>query len=227
MEFFSGPWENYVEKIERGWKEVIKEEDLVLIAGDISWASKLEDALVDLHWIDKLPGRKLMIKGNHDYWWGSKGKIEKSLPSSIQVIQNDSWEETGLGVAGTRLWDTQEYHFDDIVEIAHNPRASRKQKDTAQDEKIFARELLRLEASLESLSSSVKKKIVMTHYPPIGADLKASKTSSLLEKHKVDICIFGHLHNVKKGKGLFGEKRGVQYLLTSCDFLSFKPYLLL
>ncbi len=227
MEFFAGAWENYVEKIQKGWEKVVGKEDLVLIAGDISWACKLEKALIDLEWIGKLPGRKLMVKGNHDYWWTNKNKIKGSLPSSIEVLQNDSWEEGDIGVAGSRLWDTQEFHFDSIVEKVHNPRAFRREKELNQDEKIFVRELMRLEKSLKSLSFKAKRRIVMTHYPPIGVDLKPSRASSLLEKYEVDICIFGHLHNVKKNRKLFGKKGRVSYFLTSCDFLSFEPLLLL
>jgi len=227
MDFFKGAWTGYVKKIEEGWKNHIQEKDLVLIAGDISWAKKMEGVLVDLEWIDKLPGKKLLIKGNHDYWWPSQSKMEEKIPSSMRALYQDIYYENQIAIAGTRLWDTKEFHFDNCVEMAHNPRATRKPKDLEHDEKIFSKELQRMEAILKNFPKEAKLRIFMTHYPPISADLKDSKAAKMLEKYQVDCCVFGHLHNVKKGLKLFGEKNGVKYFLTSCDFLDFKPLLIM
>lgn len=226
MEFFGGPWVHYVQKIEEGWRKAVQAEDLVLIAGDISWAFHLEDALIDLQWIDKLPGKKVLIQGNHDSWWSSKAKMEKLLPPSLSLIYRDSIHLQEVAIAGSRLWDSSEYHFDEYVALAHNPRASRSKKDLIHDEKVFSRELSRLEASLKSMASSAKVRIAMTHYPPIGANLKDSRVSRLFQKYGIQVCVFGHLHNVKRGVSLFGEKEGIRYLLTSCDFLDFQPLLI-
>lgn len=225
MDFFGAPWIDYTEKIQHHWKENIQAEDLVLIAGDISWAMRIEDAIPDLQWIDQLPGTKLLLRGNHDYWWTSLSKVEKILPSSIHLIQNNSfsWEDVAIG--GGRLWDTPEYNFNTYVEYVENPRAKAitpAEKESVDDQKIFLREMARLEMSLKSLKSSAKYRIAMTHYPPIGPDLKPSMASALLEKYQINLCVFGHLHNLKKVP-LFGEKNGIRYLLTSCDYIDFLP----
>lgn len=225
MEVFGPSWTNYAEKIKAGWIEHIKEEDLVLIPGDISWGMRLEEALVDLKWIDALPGTKLIIKGNHDYWWGSASKLRQIMPPSIHFIQNDTFDWNDVTIGGSRLWDTVEYTFASFIEFRENPYEKKKEapEPVEESEKIFARELERLKMSLSKLSPKAKTRIALTHYPPIGADLKDSKASRLLEEYKIDICVFGHLHNVRKGVDMFGEKNGVRYLFTSCDYLDFIP----
>lgn len=241
MSAFGEPWIDYTEKIEKHWKELVQPDDLVLIAGDISWAMRLEDALPDLNWIHSLPGTKVMIRGNHDFWWNSLSQMSKVMPSSIHVIQNNTytWNDPKVGIVsigGARLWDSSEYNFGDIIDYVSNPRSrtildgtidSISHAQIVESEKIFERELNRLEMSLRCLNQKEGiKRIVMTHYPPIGLDLKSSRASLLLEKYKVDVCVFGHLHNVKRNlKDLFGEKNGVRYMLTACDYLNFIPKL--
>lgn len=222
MDVFGPEWINYSEKIKENWLASIVPEDLVLIPGDISWAKTLEEARVDLEWIDSLPGTKILIKGNHDYWWGSLSKVQQALPKSIQVIQNNAIRFGSFSVGGARLWDTDEYAFNPYIEMRTSPVLSR-QDEKPDQEKIFKRELERLELSLKALDQKADARIVMTHYPPISADLQPSKASALLEKYRVNICVFGHLHSVKKNMELFGVKNGVRYALTSCDWLDFKP----
>lgn len=229
MDFFGAPWIDYTNKIQKEWLARIKAEDLVLLAGDTSWALHLADAALDLNWIHELPGTKVLIKGNHDYWWTSLSKIEKILPPSMHLIQNNvfNWNEYSIG--GARLWDTNEYNFNTYIEFKENPRAKKLAENVENPEesqRIFLRELGRLELSLKALDPQATKRIVMTHYPPISADLKESSTSILLEKYHVDTCVFGHLHNVKTQDPLFGEKNGVHYYLTSCDYLDFIPKLI-
>jgi uncharacterized protein len=229
MDFFGVPWIDYTNKIQKEWLARIKAEDLVLLAGDTSWALHLTDAAVDLNWIHELPGTKVLIKGNHDYWWTSLSKIEKILPPSMHLIQNNvfNWKEYSIG--GTRLWDTKEYNFNSYIEFKENPRA-KKLTETVENpeesQRIFQRELNRLELSLKALNPQAAKRIIMTHYPPISAELKESEASVLLEKYKVNTCVFGHLHNVKTQEPLFGEKNGIRYFLTSCDYLDFIPKLI-
>lgn len=228
MEAFGPLWQNYTQKIETEWRKRIKDEDLVLIPGDISWASHLEEALVDLEWIHRLPGTKLIIRGNHDYWWPSPTKLKASLPPSIHFIQNNVFNWKDLTIGGARLWDSEEYNFSRYIQFQENPRAQKKTQEEfeAQKEmnkKIFERELQRLELSLKQLNPQASTRIALTHYPPIGADLKPSRASLLLEKYQVQICIFGHLHNLKKDLPLFGEARGIRYILSSCDYLDFIP----
>jgi predicted phosphohydrolase len=222
MDIFGKEWVGWTQKIEENWKAKITKDDLVLIAGDISWAMRIEEAIPDLEWIDSLPGTKVMIRGNHDYWWQSKSKVEKILPPSIRIIQNNAFDWNDVSIAGARLWDTPEFNFNEFVLVKEGkePPAPSGNEDK---EKIYARELGRLETSLQKLNKSAKTKICMTHYPPIGADLAPSRVSQLLEKYGVECCVFGHLHSLREGIELFGEKRGVRYLLTSCDYLSFDP----
>ena len=228
MEIFGPLWHGYIKRIETHWKECVKEEDLVLVPGDICWATKLEEATIDLAWIDALPGTKVMVKGNHDYWWGSKKKMLEMLPPSIHIIYNDAfvWNDVALG--GTRLWDTEEYNFNAFIHFQENPKArikteEEREKERIVAEKIFARELERLRLSLSQLNPKAKRRIALTHYPPIGANMQPSLASKILEEFKIDVCVFGHLHNLKKDQHLFGEARGVHYHLTSCDYLDFKP----
>lgn len=226
MDVFGEPWTNYTEKIKKNWLENIGPDDLVLIPGDISWAMKLEEARPDLEWIHQLPGTKVILRGNHDFWWTSIKQIEAILPPSIHLIQNNTCHWKDFSIAGARLWDTPEYRFNTFINYMENPRAKKladEEDRSAEAEKIFQRELGRLELSLKEMAKKDTLRIAMTHYPPIGADLAPSQTSALLEKYKVKICAFGHLHNVRKGALPFGEKNGIRYCLTSADYLDFMP----
>lgn len=217
-------WFNYTQRIEDSWRSLVTPGDLVLIAGDISWSKSEVDALKDLLWLDELPGTKLLMRGNHDYWWSSLSKVKKMLPRSIKAIQNDSFEWEGFSIGGSRLWDTDEYNFSAYIDTIDNPKAKKivTQENPEEQEKIFLRELHRLELSLQTLKLSCKK-IAMTHYPPIGPNALPSRSSTLLEKYGVEICVFGHLHNVKKEPPLFGVVNGVHYFLTAADYLNFIP----
>jgi predicted phosphohydrolase len=227
MEVFGPLWDNYTQKMQDNWKRLIRDDDLVLIPGDISWAMRLEEALIDLTWLDKLPGTKVLIKGNHDYWWDSLSKLSKSMPPSLHCIHNNVFVWNGVAIGGTRLWDTPEYSFEDYIHFQKNERQkvktiSQEEEKTAA-EKIFARELQRLELSLSQMPKDAILRIALTHYPPIDATLQPSRTSQILENHKIDFCVFGHLHSIDKTKPMFGKIRGVEYILSSCDYLDFVP----
>lgn len=227
MEAFGPSWQKYAEKIETNWKQMIAPNDLVLIAGDISWAMQLQQALIDLQWIDQLPGTKLILRGNHDYWWSSSAKLSKVMPPSIHFIHNNTFIWNEIAIGGTRLWDTPEYSFNQYIEFQENPRRRVKTseeltREKEEEERIFVRELERLKLSLSQLPKN-KLRIAMTHYPPIGADLSPSRASHILESFQIDYCVFGHLHNVRRGTLHFGKARGVNYLFTSCDYLDFIP----
>jgi predicted phosphohydrolase len=226
MHVFGPQWQGYTEKIEQHWRSLIAPEDLVLIPGDISWAMHVEEAKPDLEWIGRMPGTKVMIKGNHDYWWSSLSKLKSILPPSCHLIQNNSWTWQEISIAGTRLWDVPGLKFNDVIDFKENDRAKplTESDHSSESQKIYQRELGRLEVSLKSMNPLSKKRIVMTHYPPIGPALQETEASRLLEKYRVDICVFGHLHNVKPGLQLFGTHHGVTYYLTACDYLAdFKP----
>jgi uncharacterized protein len=229
MDIFGPQWEKHAEKIAKSWKELIHEEDLVLIPGDLSWAMRLEEVVPDLQWVHDLPGTKVMIKGNHDYWWGSLNKLAPILPPSIHLIQNNVFNWKGISVGGARLWDTPEYSFGSFVEYRENPKAKNSEVLIQEEfnQKLFDRELQRLQISLALLDKEAKVKIAMTHYPPIGADLKPSRAAQILEQHGVTVCVFGHLHNLNTSEPLFGEARGIRYVLTSCDYIRFQPVIIL
>lgn len=225
MEIFGKEWENHAEQIASHWKALVHPDDLVLIPGDISWAMRIEDAINDLQWIDQLPGTKVMIKGNHDFWWGSLKKVLSHLPPSIHVIQNQAFHWKGVAIGGARLWDTPEYSFSKFVEFRENPKEKQVEEIVQEElnQKIFDRELERLKLSLQNFQKDSQIRIAMTHYPPIGPDLAPSRASQILENHGVQICVFGHLHALEKGVSLFGEKNGIRYILASADYIRFQP----
>lgn len=232
MEAFGPAWKDYAKRIKENWEKVVQSEDLVLVPGDISWAMKAEDALPDLDFLDALPGEKLIIRGNHDYWWPSSQKLKGLLPPSIHFIHNSAfaWRDAAFG--GARLWDTYEYSFDPYIEFVENPLARKKSREELarekeEGEKIFQRELERLRLSLEKMNPKAKHRIALTHYPPIGADLRPSRASAILEDFQIEICVFGHLHNVREGSLPFGTARGVQYIFASADYLGFAPIMVL
>ena len=169
-------------------------------------------------------GEKLIIRGNHDYWWPTNTKLKGLLPPSIHFIHNTAFQWNGIAFGGTRLWDSREYNFSEFIEFVENPLQKTKESPSPEEtERIFVRELERLKLSLSKMDPKAKVKIALTHYPPIGNDLKPSRAAALLEDFGIDICVFGHLHNVREGALPFGQARGVRYLLTSADYLSFTP----
>lgn len=206
MGVFGETWEKHYQKIYENWCNTIKPEDLVLIPGDISWARTLEEAEYDFDFIDELPGKKVFIKGNHDYWWQGITKMRNILPESIYLIQNDFIELPGIIIAGSRGW---------VVPNSH--------EFTEHDKKIFQRELLRLELSLNKIEKTGGVLIVMLHYMPVNEKHEKNQLIELLIEKKVDICIYGHLHDEAHQIRLDGVKWGMRFKLVSADFLQFKP----
>jgi uncharacterized protein len=223
MEIFGPAWEKYMQKIEENWKKAVAPSDLVLVAGDLSWAMRLKEAMPDLMWLDKLPGTKVIIKGNHDYWWNSISKLREILPPSIHAIQNDVfiWQDYAIG--GARLWDTPEYNFDELIHFYQSYSKTQMPNPEYDGDKIFQRELERLRTSLAQIPKNAKHKIALTHYPPIGINLTPSKASAILEEFQIQAAIFGHLHSLKDKRIHWGERNGIRYFLTSCDVVDFKP----
>lgn len=201
-------WGKHTEKIEKHWNEVVSKDDLVLIAGDISWAKHLDEAMPDFEWIDSLPGTKVMIKGNHDYWWQAISKLRDALPESIHALQHDAFHWNDVTIGGTKLCDFPEYTFD----FAPEP-----------DPKVYERELKRLRMSLEQLDPKANLRIAMTHYPPLGFEMESTKSTAVFEEFGLDMVVFGHLHGMETDKQFFGKKNGIEYIFTACDYLHFKP----
>lgn len=212
MDIFGGNWENYTEKIKTNWQSLVGEDDIVLIAGDISWAMKLEEAITDLEWIDSLPGKKIIIKGNHEYWWKSISAVRNILPNSICAIQNDCIKIGSFIFCGTRGWTV--------------PETNKPLSD--EDEKIYKREVERLKltlASMEQIRCDDDKVIAMIHYPPYTFDKKETEFTKLFDEHKVDYVVFGHLHGKVKCDKLV-MINNVNYYFTSCDHIDMTPILL-
>jgi predicted phosphohydrolase len=227
MDVFGAQWESHAERIAAAWRETVRPEDIVLVAGDISWAMKLEDAQADLDWIAALPGEKVFIKGNHDYWWNSLGKVRQAGGAGMHFIQNDCVRLGALAIGGTRMWDFPSVRWPGTVAVEEekSPAEKNANKERGEDaEKIRERELNRLRLSLQALKDAPLK-IAMTHFPPVGSDGQPTEITSLIAEYGIDLCVYGHLHAIKPDPlpGTDCEIAGVRYLLTSCDWLGFRP----
>jgi len=207
MDVFGG-WGNYVERIRKNWKEIVSPDDTVLLAGDISWGMKLSETIDDFRFIDSLPGKKIILKGNHDYWWDTKTKIDnffaKNGISDISVLYNNAYLVDGIAVCGTRGW-----FFD-----AHG----------TQDEKVIAREAGRLKMSAEAAKKLEGELIVFLHYPPVFGGKECPEIMNVLLEYNVKKCYYGHLHG-KNAHSLatVGNYKGIEFKLISCDYTQFKP----
>jgi len=209
MDIFGAGWENHWERIVTDWKSKVTPEDIVLIPGDISWGMKVSEAVPDLNLIKALPGKKVIIRGNHDYWWESISEVRSLLDENMWALQNDSIRIDNVVMCGTRGWAVPEKEF--------------KTKD---DEKIFRRELIRMELALQDLTKKRQEGdtcIAMIHYPPFNAKLLPSEFTRLFEQYGIHKVVYGHLH----GKGCrackYLEQNGIQYYLTSCDLIGMTP----
>ena len=212
MDVFGGNWEGYTDKIKEKWKAKVSEEDVVLIAGDISWAMKLEEVSDDLAWIDELPGKKIIIKGNHEYWWKSISAVREILPDSMLAIQNDALKIGKFVFCGTRGWTVPE----------------EKKELSDEDMKIFKREVERLKLTLTYANSLLEEGdtlVSMIHYPPFGSDKADTEFTKLFEEFGVDTVVFGHIHG-KTNCPLVWNKNGVKYYFTSTDHIDNDPVLL-
>ena len=210
MDVFGDGWQNYIDKIKENWQIKIKEDDLVLVAGDISWALKLEDAVADLNFLGTLNGTKIIIKGNHELWWSSLKKVREILPKSVIALQNDSYKIENVIICGTRGWASREIN----------------KPYTKEDEKIYAREVIRLELTLKDMEKKRKegdKVVCMFHFPPFNSRHDDNEFTALFEKYKVNAVVFGHLHGKDARMEKMFVKNGVKYYLTSTDQINHDP----
>lgn len=208
MDIFGSGWEGHPELFFRRWRETVREDDLVLIPGDISWAMHLEDALMDLRAIAELPGTKVMLRGNHDYWWPSISRLRGVLPAGMHAIQNDALALNGVVIAGTRGW---------VCPGTHG--------FTEQDEKVYKREVERLKLSLsaaERLEGDYR--VVMLHFPPTNSRLEPSGFTELIKEAAPDALVFGHVHGEQVG--ILRQLDGVDVHFVAADALGFTPKLL-
>ncbi|HHV32524.1 MAG TPA: serine/threonine protein phosphatase [Clostridiales bacterium] len=209
MDVFEG-WKNYTEKLAHNWRSIVGEEDTVVIAGDVSWAMKLEEAQKDFAYIHALPGKKLIIKGNHDYWWSTRKKIETFLTAngfhSIQIVHNNAVSVGNVAVCGSRGW-------------LYNG-------ETEEDKKIVNREVGRLNASIDEAVRLGKEPIVFLHYPPVYDVFQCDEILQVLKQRGIQKCYFGHIHGSQAAKrAVVGEYEGIKMHLISCDHVGFTPVL--
>ncbi len=210
MEVFGEHWDKHYEKIKEDWLIKVKPEDTVILPGDISWAISFEGANSDLAWLDQLPGKKIIFKGNHDFWWVSLTKMEGKY-ESIAFIHNTFGIYKNFGICGTRGWVCPGEVF------------------TEDDEKIYKRELLRLELSIRQARAAGYNDIIgVLHFPPTNEKKEPSGFTDIFEKNEIKQVVYGHIHGKSNFRNaLKGNYHGVDYQLTSCDYLDFKLHLLM
>lgn len=207
MDVFKG-WENHTEKIQSNWRKVVDEDDTVVIAGDISWSMSLQSAAPDFEFINSLPGKKLIIKGNHDYWWDTLSKINRFLSengfNTVKIIHNSAERYGNYAVCGTRGW-----FF-----------------DAEGNRKILLREAGRLEMSLKAAEKDGLEPLVFLHYPPVCNGYRCSEIIDVLKAHNVKYCYFGHLHGRAAQTAFEGNFEGINFRLISCDHIGFAPVII-
>jgi hypothetical protein len=209
MDVFGENWNDHYIKIWLNWTKTVKQEDTVLIPGDISWALKLQEAVYDFDFLEKLPGKKILCKGNHDYWWQSLKKMNNFVSEKISFLQNNCIIlNNEIVLCGTRGW------------VCPNDINFKKH-----DEKIYNRELIRLENSLKKAPRD-KKIIVMMHYPPVNDKKEKSRFIEIMESYAVKKCIYGHLHGYSTKMRIEGKYWDINFNLVSADYLEFKPKLI-
>lgn len=208
MDIFSG-WQDYVGRLEKNWRAIVSETDTVVIAGDISWAMKLEDTKADFTFLNSLPGRKLLLKGNHDYWWSTRKKIEDYLAANgfhtMEIVFNSAVNLDTISVCGSRGW------FYDAESDA--------------DKKVLNREVGRLQTSIAMAETSGLEPVVFLHYPPVYGDEVCEEILSVLKEHGIRRCYYGHIHGMACKKAVTGLFEGIDFQLISCDYTGFRPVL--
>lgn len=207
MDSFPG-WNDYVARLGNNWNSIVKEEDTVVIAGDISWAMNFDELYEDFSFLNDLTGKKIIVKGNHDYWWNTLSKMNKFIAEnnfdSINILQNNSYDVEGISVCGSRGWmfESSEEH----------------------DEKILSREVGRIKMSLDSAVN--ENRILFLHYPPITTNSSCDEILDTLKEYGIKKCFYGHLHGMATKYAFEGEYDGIDFKLISADRLSFVPKLI-
>lgn len=209
MDVFKG-WDNYVNRLEQNWGNLVSDDDTVVIAGDISWAMKMEESLQDFKFIDSLPGRKIILRGNHDYWWSTVNKItnffKANCINSIEILHNCAVEAEDKWICGTRGWLYNSEAEDDI--------------------KISNREVGRLLRSIDDAEKAGGEPVVFLHYPPVYGSSESEDIVNILVERNIKRCYYGHIHGGKfSNKLVTGLYKGIELNLISCDYLDFCPKL--
>jgi predicted phosphohydrolase len=209
MDRFGEIWRNHDLKIFDSWERIARDDDVLIIAGDTTWAMRLDEALPDLRRIGQMKGRKILIKGNHDYWWSSAAKLGRALDPSILPLQGNSVLIGGIAIAGTRGW------------LCPNDSFFKEE-----DRKIYDREVGRLRLALESArnhQTPCDRLVVALHYPPASETHEPTGFTDLLDQYEVDACVYGHLHGEAIRTGLAGLRARTRYYVVSADAVDFTP----
>jgi predicted phosphohydrolase len=220
MDVFGGSWNNYVVKIREGFSG-LGQTDTCVICGDASWGKTLNESLPDFKFIDSLPGKKIILKGNHDYWWTTVSKLKAFFDANgittIDILNNNSFDIDGVAVCGTRGW-----FYDEDQNRCSVP--GRGDSDGADhDKKIMLREIGRLEASLASSCDTPSRKICFLHYPPIFKNYLCREIVSAMNNYGVKSCWYGHIHGLGHKYAVTGLRDGIDYHMVSADFVNFTP----
>ena len=210
MNVFGPGWDNHVQRLQDAFSQ-LNDDDVTVLCGDSSWGIDFAEALADFKFIDALPGKKLILKGNHDYWWSTAAKFykfcEKNGFSGQWILNNNHYEYDGYAICGTRGWFYEE------------------QRSGEHDEKVFKRELMRLESSLKSAGDL--HKLVFLHYPPKYKGYECPEIIELMKRYNVRQCFYGHLHGASHGLAMEGQWDGIEYHLVSADKLGFRPFMVI
>jgi len=208
MDVFEG-WAGFENKLAHHWRASVSPEDTVVVAGDFSWAMNLEEAAEDFRFLDALPGRKLLVKGNHDYWWTTAAKMDAFVAANglqnIFFVNNNAYAAGPIAVCGTRGWLIEE--------------------NTLQDTKMILREAGRLQASLLAGKKLGGEPVAFLHYPPVGPAGACEQILSVLEWAGVKRCHYGHLHAASAARAVTGLHGNIRFSLIASDFLGFRPVL--
>ncbi len=209
MDIFGG-WQDYVERLEKNWRALVTEDDIVVIAGDISWAMGIEAAYEDFRFLNSLPGNKLIFKGNHDYWWSTMRKMETFLSvngfDTIKIMHNNAVSVGDYTVCGSRGW---------FFDAEEDP-----------DNKILLREAGRIRRSIEEAEKLGGEPVVFLHYPPLTQNMVCNEIFSVLKEKQIKRCYYGHLHGPSANNAFIGEKEGIKFDIISGDYLKFCPKLI-
>ncbi len=206
MDIFGDVWKNHAEKLMEGFSR-LNENDTTVICGDISWGMGIEDCLEDFLFIDRLPGKKIILKGNHDYWWTTATKAYKFFAAhdikTIDILYNNAYSYEGHAICGTRGWFYEE------------------EKNGEHDKKVMLREILRLEMSLKA--GGDLPKLAFLHYPPVYMKYECPEILQLFREYEVRLCCYGHLHGKSRSHAFNGWREGTEYRLVSADEIDFTP----
>ena len=213
MNIFGEKWNNYTERLFENWQKTVTDDDIVVIPGDISWATYLDDCYADFKYIESLKGKKIILKGNHDYWWTTVNKMNgyarKNSFSTLSFLQNSSVIYNSTAICGTRGWTIKTPGYSEL------------------NEKIFEREKRRLVLSLEDAKKYNPDEIIVAmHYPPVEAENPNRDFIDIMKEYGVKKCVYGHLHAQSHKRAVTGDFDGIELILVAGDYINFEPIML-